>query len=434
MPHSDANNGELIPNGDKAHTLNGTSKVNQLQSHWKRDTDFSPQSGGPIQVIKSVVPLHVGQFMFARIETEQGIVGYGEAGCWGQIEAAGTTIQRFAEYLVGKSAFTIEHHWNVMHRFSFFQGLVVNAAISAIDIALWDIKGKALGVPVYELLGGACRTKARVYAHIYESTIEAVLEECKVKMAAGFNAFGHINPFLDEGDKPYFKTHIQKMQDATDNVRKMREVVGDKVDLCIELHRRLTPAEAVTFCNGIADTVPMFVEDPIRPENADAMARVADKLAVPIATGERFATINEFQTHFARNALEFARVDVALCGGITGAKKVAALAEAHNIQIVPHNPLSPIGLAACLQIAAAVPNFAIQEYATGFEGGVFTTSSSHLGSNIVDYVPKPVDGFVDIPTRPGLGINLLEDAQSIRAPLVQPVKMRRHIDGFVIDQ
>ena len=322
-----------------------------------------------------------------------------------------------------------------MHRFSFFQGLVVNAAISAIDIALWDIKGKAYGVPVYELLGGACRTKARVYAHIYEKTIDGVLAECKRKMGAGFNAFGHINPFLDEDvDDVWFKTHVQKMQDAIENVRKMRAVVGDKVDLLVELHRRLTPAEAMTFCNAIADQFPMFVEDPIRPESADVMARVADRLTVPIATGERFATIHEFQAHFAPNTVEFARVDVCLCGGITGAKKVAALAEAHNIQLVPHNPLSPIGLAACLQIAAAVPNFAIQEYATGFEGGVFTTSARHLGADIVDHVPQPKNGFVDIPSTPGIGINLVENAQQLRPPLVQPIKMRKHLDGFVIDQ
>jgi galactonate dehydratase len=373
--------------------------------------------------------------MFCRIETDGGIVGWGEAGCWGQIKPAGTAIEHFASYLVGKSAFPIEHHWNVMHRFSYFQGTVVNSAISSIDIALWDIKGKALGVPVYELLGGACRTKARVYAHIYEKNIDGVLEECQRKMEAGFTAFGHINPFLDEGaDDVYFKTHAKKMGDAIDNVRRMRKVVGDKVDLLIELHRRLTPAEAITFCNGIADQMPMFVEDPIRPESADAMARVADKLAVPIATGERFTTITDFQAHFARNALEFARVDVALCGGITGAKKVAALAEANNIQVVPHNPLSPIGLAACLQVAAAIPNFAVQEYSTGFEGGVFTTSARHLGADIVDHVPEPKNGFVDIPSGPGIGINIVENALELRPALVQKIQMRRHYDGSVVDQ
>ncbi|GAW21853.1 hypothetical protein ANO14919_113790 [Xylariales sp. No.14919] len=387
------------------------------------------------QIIKSVEPLHVGQFMFCRVTTSEGIIGYGEAGVWGHIEAAATCIKRFAEYLVGKRAFDIEHHWNVMHRFSYFQGLAINAAISAIDIALWDIKGKALGVPIYELLGGACRTKARIYGHIYEKTIEKVLEECKRKMDAGFTAFGHINPFLDEGnDQVYFKTHVKKMQDAIDNVKRMRAVVGDRVDLLIELHRRLTPAEAITFSNGIKDTHPMLVEDPIRPENADAMARVADRIAVPIGTGERFCTIYEFQALLARNAVEYARIDVAVCGGITGAKKVAAMAEAHHVQVVPHNPLSPVGLAACLQIAAAIPNFAIQEYATGFEAGVFESTMAHLGSDIVDYVPLPKDGFVDIPSGPGLGVQLLENAQSIRPPLVQPISMRLHKDGFVVDQ
>ncbi|UPK97646.1 hypothetical protein LCI18_008581 [Fusarium solani-melongenae] len=171
----------------------------------------SPQK----QLIQSVVPLHVGQFMFVRIETNDGVVGFGECGIWGHIEASATVVTRFAEYLVGKPASCIEHHWNVMHRFSYFQGLAINAAISGIDIALWDIKGKTLGVPIYELIGGACRTKARVYGHIYEKTIEDVLKECKRKMDLGYTAFGHINPFLDEGNNQvYFKTHVAKINVA----------------------------------------------------------------------------------------------------------------------------------------------------------------------------------------------------------------------------
>lgn len=385
--------------------------------------------------ITKVEALHVGQFMYARIETDQGIVGVGEAGIWGHLPAAKAAIERFAEYLVGKSAFAIEHHWNVMHRFSYFQGTAINAAISAIDIALWDIKGKALNVPIYELLGGAVRNKARIYGHIYENTIEKMLVECERKMNAGFTAFGHLNPFLDEGDDQiYFKTHIAKIRDAVDNVRRMREVVGDKVDLLVELHRRLTPAEAITFTRDIEQYHPMYVEDPIRPDSYDAMERVADRIPVPIATGERFATIYEFQMLLTRKSVEYARVDVCVCGGITGAKKVAALAEAHNVQVVPHNPLSPIGLAACLQVAAAIPNFAIQEYATGFESGVFESTMKHLGHNVVDEVPEPENGFVKIPTGPGLGMNLLDDAQKIRPPLLKPITMRPHFDGFIVDQ
>jgi galactonate dehydratase len=385
--------------------------------------------------IVKVEPLHVGQFMFARIETDTGVVGVGEGGAWGQLEATGAAITRFAEYLVGKDAFAIEHHWNVMHRFGYFQGIALNSGISAIDIALWDIKGKALNVPIYELLGGAARTKARIYGHIYESTIEKIIDECHRKMEAGFTAFGHLNPFLDEGnDKVYFKTHVKKMRDAIDNVRRMREAVGDRVDLLVELHRRLTPAEAIVFARGIEEYHPMFIEDPIRPESPDAMARVAEKIHVPIATGERFTTIYEFQAILSRNSAEYARVDPCVCGGITGARKVAAMAEAHNVQIVPHNPLSPIGLAACLQLDAAIPNFAIQEYATGFESGTFESLPIHLGSNVVDKVPLPENGFVSIPTGPGLGMNLLPDAQKIRPPLSKPISMRPHFDGFVVDQ
>jgi galactonate dehydratase len=155
---------------------------------------------------------------------------------------------------------------------------------------------------------------------------------------------------------------------------------------------------------------------------------------VPIATGERFSTIYEFQALMARGAVEFARVDLCLCGGITGGKKVAAMAEAHHVQVVPHNPLSPIGLAACLQLNAAIPNFAIQEYATGFESGQFQSTVKHLGHDVVDDVPVPVNGFVDIPSRPGLGMALLPDAQRIRPPLTKPITMRPHFDGFIVDQ
>ncbi|MBT5665441.1 MAG: mandelate racemase/muconate lactonizing enzyme family protein [Rhodospirillaceae bacterium] len=385
--------------------------------------------------ITKVTPIHAGQFLFVRIETDSGLHGVGEGGSWGQIEAAVAAVAKFATYLEGEDPFPIEHHWNVMHRFSYFQGHAINAAISAIDIALWDIKGKALGVPVYELLGGPIRDRARVYGHVYEKNIDALLAELKRKKDRGFTAVGHINPFLDEGeDQIYFKSHIGKMREAIDNVRRMREVAGDDMDLCIEIHRRLTPAEAVVFARGIEEFHPMFLEDPMRYEDADAMARIADKIHIPIATGERFSTIYEFQALFTRNAVEYARVDVGLCGGITGSRKGAAMAEAHNIMVVPHNPLSPVGLVACLQLDAAIPNFAIQEYSTGFEAGVMKSVDKHLGHDVVDDAPVPVDGFVTIPTRPGIGIDLVDDPAAIRPPLSKPVLMRMHADGSPVDQ
>lgn len=385
--------------------------------------------------ITKIESIHAGQFLFVRIHTDAGIHGVGEGGVWGHIEAAKTAVDKFATYLVGKDPFPIEHHWNVMHRFAYFQGHAINAAISAIDIALWDIKGKALGVPVFELLGGKMRDSVRVYGHVYEKNIDRVIAELKRKKELGYTAVGHINPFLDEGeDQVYFKSHIAKMRDAIDNVRRMREAAGEDMDLCIEIHRRLTPAEAIVLAEGIEQYHPMFIEDPMRFEDADAMARIAEKIRIPIATGERFSTIYEFQALLTRKAVEYVRVDVALCGGITGSKKVAALAEAHNVMVVPHNPLSPVGLAACLQIDASIPNFAIQEYSTGFEANSMVSSEKHLGHDIVDVVPEPVDGFVKIPDRPGIGVDLVADPVAVRPAHSKPVSMRMHRDGSPVDQ
>lgn len=385
--------------------------------------------------ITRIESIHAGQFLFVRIHTDAGIHGVGEGGVWGHIEAAKVAVDKFATYLVGKDPFPIEHHWNVMHRFAYFQGHAINAAISAIDIALWDIKGKALGVPVFELLGGKMRDSVRVYGHVYEKNIDRVIAELKRKKELGYTAVGHINPFLDEGeDQVYFKSHIAKMRDAIENVRRMREAAGEDMDLCIEIHRRLTPAEAIVLAEGIEQYHPMFIEDPMRFEDADAMARIADKIRIPIATGERFSTIYEFQALLTRKAVEYVRVDVALCGGITGAKKVAAIAEAHNVMVVPHNPLSPVGLAACLQIDASIPNFAIQEYSTGFEANSMVSSERHLGYDIVDEVPEPVAGFVKIPDRPGIGVDLVADPVAVRPAHSKPVSMRMHRDGSPVDQ
>jgi galactonate dehydratase len=385
--------------------------------------------------ITAVTPIAIGQFLFVRIETDAGIVGLGESGVWGHLEASSTAIESFARYLVGEDAGRIEHHWNVMHRFSHFQGAAINGAIAAIDIALWDIKGKALGVPVYSLLGGPCRDRARVYGHAYGKTADELVENCVALKEAGFNAVGHINPFLDEReDETFFASHAEHMKRAVETVRQVREGLGDGVDMLLELHRRLTPAEAIDFIPRIEQYLPFWCEDPIRPENADAMAQVAHRVHAPIATGERYVSLHDFRALFSRDGAQFARVDVALCGGITGAKKVAALAEAHHVMVAPHNPLSPLGLAACLHVAAAIPNFAIQEYTTGFEALKMETSLRLLGSDVVLGVPPMKDGFVENSTEPGLGVTLAPDAAEGRPPIHRPVTMRRHRDGFVVDQ
>lgn len=382
--------------------------------------------------ITKVEPLMVDRFCFVRIETDKGITGIGESGTWGQLEASAAAITKYAEYLVGKDPRPIEHHWNVMHRANHFTGGAINGAISAIDIALWDIKGKIHGVPVYELLGGKMRHKARVYGHVKGRTRAKLIEEAVRLKNLGFTALGHLNPLLDEDETtPYFKTHAQKIEDAAETVRQLREAVGTGVDLCIEIHRRLTPPEAVALARAIEQYKPMFYEDPLRPNDPDAMAWVADHIHIPVATGERFFSIYQFQTLLNRRAVSYLRPDVCLCGGITGTKKVAAMAEANDCWIVPHNPLSIISTAACLQIAACIPNFAIQEYPTRTPD--LDGSSAVLGDGMATGLEDQVDGFIAIPEGPGIGLTLVDDIERKFTPRPRKIAMRPHHDGAVVD-
>ncbi|NOV24493.1 mandelate racemase/muconate lactonizing enzyme family protein [Cupriavidus necator] len=388
-----------------------------------------------IHRIASVEALHVGQFLYARIRTEAGLTGYGEAGSWGHIEAASAALEKFGRYLVGKDANQIELHWNVMQRFSHFRGTAVNAAVSAIDIALWDLLGKRLEAPVWQLLGGAYRDKLRVYGHVYAETLEEVLADCRRLREEGFTAVGHINPFLDEPEgQSYFRSHAGKVRDAKERVMAFREAVGSDVDLLIEMHRRLSPAEAIAIGQVLEPLTPMWLEDPLRPEFYQQMTTVGQSIRVPIATGERFSTPAEFALQLSGGAVRYARTSVCVCGGITGAKKIAALAEAQNVDIAPHNPLSPISLAACMQVAAAVPNFAIQEYPTGFENLVLKSGNTLLGSDLVKSHPVPKAGFIAVPDAPGIGVELVDDVENRRAPLYRPVSMRSTVDGAPLDQ
>jgi galactonate dehydratase len=377
--------------------------------------------------ITRVSPFFVGRYLFVEIETGDGLVGIGESGAWGHLEASAAAIAKFGEYLIGEDARQIELHWNVMNRAHHFTGAATGGAISAIDIALWDLKGKRLGVPVYELLGGPVRSKVRLYAHVKGATIEEQIARALTLQQAGFTAIGHLNPFLDEPmDEPYYRAHARKMTDAVDNVRAMREAVGPDMDLCIEIHRRLSPPEAVTFGRRIEPFLPMFIEDPIPPQSPDAMASVAAQLPIPVATGERFTNLQQFQTLLARGGARFLRPCICLCGGITAGRKIAALAEAHAVDVVPHNPLSPLSLVACLQIDAAVPNFAIQEFPAE-TGGVGLRDG-----DMVTGLAAPVDGFLELPRGPGLGVELVREAKT-RPRTTRPIQMRRHVDGFVVE-
>ncbi len=377
--------------------------------------------------ITKVEPLSVDRFLFVKVHTDAGITGIGESGSWGFLEASKAAIEKFGRYLVGEDPLRIEHHWQYMYRFAHFRGAAIMGALSALDIALWDIAGKHFDVPAYQLMGGAVRDKARVYYHVLGDTREKLVEGVKSAREEGFTAVGHLTPFLDEDRSiPYFKTHVDKMEDAIDAVRQYREAAGHKVDICVEIHRQLTPAEAIVLAKGIEQYHPMFYEDPTLPDNLDAMAFIASKVSVPIATGERIHSIHEFQMLLQRNAVQYVRPDVCMAGGLTHSKKIAALAESQYVGVIPHNPLGPVSTAACLQLAACIPNFAIQEYPLG--------EHEPPKSEIVKTPLQVEDGFLLIPDGPGIGIELADDALERFPETPREVETRLHVDGSVVDQ
>lgn len=377
--------------------------------------------------ITAIETVFVDRYLFVTVETDAGITGLGESGAWGFLEASAQAVETFKRYLIGQDPLRIEHHWQYLYRWTHFRGAAIMGALSAIDIALWDIAGKHFDAPAYQLLGGPTRDKARVYYHVYGKTREELVQGCIAAKEAGFTAVGHLTPFTDDPrEQPYFKTHASKIGDAIESVRQYREAVGDAVDLCVEIHRQLTPAEAIVLAEGIAPYHPYFYEDPTLPDNFDAMALIAQHITVPIATGERLHTIFEFEMLLARGAVQYVRPDVCMCGGLTGAKKIAALAEARHVGVVPHNPLSPVSTAACVQLAACIPNFALQEYPIG--------ENEAPKNEMVKNALQREGGYLLVPNTPGIGIELLPDAAERHPYRPRAVVTRLHEDGSVMDQ
>jgi len=379
--------------------------------------------------ITDIKLIHAKHYLFVHVYTDAGIVGLGEAGNWGYLNATAAAIEKFSEYLIGKDPFRIEDLNQNFYRSVYFRGSVIMSAISAIDIALWDIKGKALGVPVYELLGGKTRDKVRVYASVMEKSndLQVLAEGYKKLQAQGFNAAkifvnGPIHTENDGMDE-FFSGRIE---DELEKVRVIREAVGPHFDFILEAHRGMTMPEAIAFGNEVAKYRPMVFEDPVPPDNIDTMAEVASKIPVSIATGERFTNLREFEMLFSRHACHYVRPDVCAVGGITTSKKICALAEAHDVLVIPHNPLGPVSTAACLQLCASIPNLGIQE----LPGFCLNGAEDAM-------VKEPLrfkDGCLLIPEAPGIGVELADNVEEL-----YPAKGRgsnaahRAFDGSVKD-
>lgn len=379
--------------------------------------------------ITDVKLIQAKHYLFVHVYTDQGIVGLGEAGNWGYLDATVAALQTFIPYLIGKDPFKAEDINQNLYRATYFRGSVIMSAISAIDIALWDIKGKALGVPVYELLGGKTRDKIRVYASPMSkpSDIKQLANNYISLKKQGFTAakiFVNGNDFsMCQGNDEFFANRIEI---ELEKVKIIRQAVGYDFDLILEVHRAMTMPEAITFGNEVAKYRPFALEDPITPDNIDSMAQVASKVPVNIATGERFCNLKEFEMLLSRKAAAYIRPDVCAIGGITTAKKVCALAEAHDVLVIPHNPLGPVSTAACLQLGASIPNLGIQELPEFCLNGA--------EDKMVKQPLKFENGFMKIPSGAGIGIELSDNIQNLFPPQNRGSTFaRRAYDGSVKD-
>jgi galactonate dehydratase len=343
----------------------------------------------PLKVTKLETFLVKPRWLFLKVHTNAGIVGLGEPVVEGRAQTCAAAVKEVEPYLVGQDPRRVVHHWQAIYRHAFYRGgPVLTSALSGIDQALWDIKGKALGVPVYELLGGPTRRRVRVYAHARSPG------QIQQLLARGFTAF-KTGPAKRRPSR-YLESPAEVRYTA-EKFAALRKAAGDDVDLAIDFHGAVSPALAKVLIKALEPYSPMFIEEPVNCQNHDVMAEVARGTHLPIATGERVFTKWGFREVLEKKAAAILQPDLCHAGGITEVRLIAGMAEAYYAAIAPHNPLGPIALAAGVQLAAAIPNFLCQEQVTLGEG----------------YLKKPFvlrDGYLDLPTGPGLGVELDEHA------------------------
>ena len=337
-------------------------------------------------------------FLFVVIDTDEGIYGVGEGGITGRELAMAGAIEHLKPLLIGLDPFRTEHIWQLLWRGGFHPaGQILTSAIAAIDIALWDIKGKALGVPVYELLGGLVRDKVMTYNHIQGSSIGEIVDHCRASVETGWKCLRWGTNFGADGviePRVALRVGIAEWQ-------AIREALGDDVELCYDIHTRLGVSDAIRLCREVESFRPFFIEDPLRSENPDSYKRLRPQTAVPLAAGEQFGTKWEFRQLIEEEWIDYARVDLCICGGLTESKKIAGWCETHYIDLAVHNPIGPVSTAACLHLNLSCPNFGVQEL------------PRRPGESLPDVVlnqPEWVDGYLLPPDRPGLGIEFDREA------------------------
>jgi galactonate dehydratase len=358
-------------------------------------------------------------WLFVKLETDAGLTGWGEA--YTQQDRDGAMLAHVIEmghHLVGRTPFAIKHFTSVMHLDYALRRPAMEfwSALSAIEQAMWDIVGKACGQPVYNLLGGPCRERIRVYANGWSdraSTPQEFAERACEVVSRGFTAL-KFDPF----NNPW-RTHIGRAEEeiAIDRVRAVREAVGPNVEILVEVHRRLAPNEAIRVANRLEQFAPFWYEEPIDAEDMDGLAEVRRRITLPVVTGEALYSKSQFAEVFARRAADILNPDVCNCGGILALKEIASAAEPWHVAVAPHNYNSTtLGLASTLHVSACISNFLITEYFVNFEA---------VGREIAKGAFEVKDSYIDLPTAPGLGIGL--DEAALERHALGAARRPRHI-------
>ncbi len=342
------------------------------------------------------------RWLFLKIDTDEGIKGWGEPIVEGKTDTVRTAVNELSEYLIGKNPLHIEDHFQVLtHGWFYRGGPILSSAVSGIEQALWDIKGKYYNAPVYELLGGKCRDKVRVYSWIGGDRPSGVAEAAKERLEAGFTAI----KMNGTEELNYIDSH-SRVTAAVERLAKVREIAGEDFGIAIDFHGRVHKAMAKTLVKEMEAFHPMFIEEPVLPEHNEALKQLAAYTSIPIATGERMYTRWGFKSIIQEGIVDIIQPDLSHAGGILETRKIAAMAEAYDIAVAPHCPLGPIALASSLQLDACTPNALIQEQSKNIHYNVDYDLTDYLKDpSVFDYQ----EGFVRIPEGPGLGIEINEE-------------------------
>ena len=376
--------------------------------------------------IERVESILAGSGHYVRITTDTGLTGIGQSSCWAYLEAVDKIIDKFGDYLVGKDPLQIEHHWQYMYRMGPFRGSALSGAVSAVDIALWDIKGKHFQAPVWQLLGGKVRDRVRLHLLMgsvlppsgSDSRAEGLRYGAEVAGNEGFTAI-KTDP-LPTGFESMTLSRL--IHETRENVAAMREGAGLDVDIILEIHRKLTPMNAIALAETLVEFRPLFYEDPVQIDSIKSQGDIARRTTLPVANGERMHTIWEFRELLESGGSQYIRPDLGLGGGITHVKKIAAIGESYHSALVTHNFLGPVVTAASCAVDTSIPNFLTQEYTLGDEGpenSMFTRAWQREG------------GYLKVPDAVGIGIEVDYDALEAVSWDPRPLGSPIRVDGSV---